>query len=186
MSMQIDVLQLLRSNRPRDVDRGISVILKSIQGSISAWVLSNGGTQEDAEDCTQEAITSFYSRLMNDPDLEVDNVDSYVFGSARYIWLNKKKKNNRLPQTDLGDYQIADDQFEGLQEDQLEVIMEAMESISESCRKLLVLFYFEKKNMTEIASLLEYKGIDSVKTKKYKCLSALRSLVTDKWKKGNG
>ena len=52
-----------------------------------------------------------------------------------------------------------------------------MDKISLICRKILILFYFEERNMADIARLLKFANADVVKAKKYQCKKALEEAM---------
>lgn len=184
--MKPDVVQLLRSNDTRKVDLGIRSLLKSIESRAMSWIKQQGGTRQDAEDCIQESIAAFYSRLLRNEDTDVVDPASYVLGILRYTWFDKINKKKRLPIQELPDFQIEDRLFDDDGDEQIRLILATIDGMSESCRRILTLFYFEKKSTSEISEILGYKGSDTVKTKKYKCLSSLREMVTTKWKDSHG
>ncbi len=49
--------------------------------------------------------------------------------------------------------------------------------MTDACKQILQLFYYEKKSMDEIALMLNYKNADTVKSKKSRCISTFNSNV---------
>jgi RNA polymerase sigma-70 factor (ECF subfamily) len=49
--------------------------------------------------------------------------------------------------------------------------------MSDSCKQILNLFYYEKKSMDEIALILNYKNGDTIKSKKSRCISTFNNNV---------
>ncbi|MFO0265838.1 MAG: RNA polymerase subunit sigma, partial [Cyclobacteriaceae bacterium] len=47
----------------------------------------------------------------------------------------------------------------------------------ETCRKVLMYYYFDEMSMQEIAEKLGFANTDTAKTKKYKCKQKLDELV---------
>ena len=52
-----------------------------------------------------------------------------------------------------------------------------MEQLGETCRKVLMYYYFDEMSMQEIADKLGFANTDTAKTKKYKCKQKLDELV---------
>lgn len=59
----------------------------------------------------------------------------------------------------------------------LNLLLRALESLPENCRKIFRQFYWEKKTMAEIALMLGLRGPDSAKTTKNRCMDKYRKLV---------
>jgi len=57
------------------------------------------------------------------------------------------------------------------------IIARCMEQLGETCRKVLMYYYFEEMSMQEIADKLGFANTDTAKTKKYKCKQKLDELV---------
>jgi DNA-directed RNA polymerase specialized sigma subunit len=52
-----------------------------------------------------------------------------------------------------------------------------LDKLGESCRKILMLFYYENLPMKEIVQHLHYENEQVVRNKKYKCLKELTEMV---------
>jgi len=72
------------------------------------------------------------------------------------------------PQTELSSY---------LKKDKIKSVTQAIDSLGDSCRRILDCYYFEQLSMAEIAYQLGYKNKDTVKNLKYKCLKRLLSII---------
>lgn len=68
---------------------------------------------------------------------------------------------------------------ESYQKKMIEVSNMALEKINEKCQRLIKLFYLEKKNMEEIASILEYSSANVAKTSKLRCFKKLLDEVRE-------
>jgi DNA-directed RNA polymerase specialized sigma subunit len=56
----------------------------------------------------------------------------------------------------------------------------ALSKLGEPCKSLIEAYYFQKKNMQEIAANFGYTNADNAKTQKYKCLMRLKKLFFTK------
>jgi RNA polymerase sigma factor (sigma-70 family) len=57
------------------------------------------------------------------------------------------------------------------------IILKCIEQLGETCKKVLMYYYFEEMSMQEIADKLGFANTDTAKTKKYKCKMKLDELV---------
>jgi hypothetical protein len=49
--------------------------------------------------------------------------------------------------------------------------------LGEPCHELLGFYYFGRKTMEEISTIMGYKNPDTAKNQKYKCMERLRKMV---------
>ncbi len=107
---------------------------------------------------------------------------TYFMGIAKLKYKEWVRKQGLLIEEDEGRRQLALDvemykeilYGEG-ENTQLEIIADCISHMSERCREILTLFYYEEKNLDDI--MLELKTFESknaLKTAKYKCMENLR------------
>jgi RNA polymerase sigma-70 factor (ECF subfamily) len=73
--------------------------------------------------------------------------------------------------------QIVDEPDEPEYEESFQLARRALQKLGDPCRKLIELFYYEKKSITEIADEMDYKNPETAKNQKCKCMARLRKLV---------
>ena len=56
-------------------------------------------------------------------------------------------------------------------------LMEVLAVLGESCKNILVLYYYENRSMKEILASSGYENEQVVRNKKYKCLKKLEELI---------
>ncbi len=61
-------------------------------------------------------------------------------------------------------------------EELFKILEVAMHELGEPCRTVLDMYYYKNYGIDQIAEALNYKGNDSAKTQKYKCLTRLKKL----------
>jgi len=59
-------------------------------------------------------------------------------------------------------------------------LRDLVDGLGESCRKILLLFYYENMTMKEILYHLPYENEQVVRNKKYKCLQQLTEMIKNK------
>ena len=56
-------------------------------------------------------------------------------------------------------------------------VMNLIEELGETCKKILVMFYYEELSMKEILDRLDYENEQVVRNKKYKCLKQMEQML---------
>lgn len=139
-----------------------------------------GGTREDCREVFQEALYSLLVKTQN-PEFELKtSFRGYLVQSCFYLWLKARKQQQLwLP---LFSQEFGVDPgttvLEGLEEkDQLLMSMYvALRKISSACRRVLELFFLEKRSDKFIAASMGY-SVQFVKNKRQRCLKTLRSII---------
>ena len=169
----------LRCGIKSRVNKAILEIYKAIEPKVTHFVLRNSGTRADAEDLIQEGLATIYMLLRSsDFDLQTDVV-AYLYGVCKNKWYKKIKKDKRLPLSEFRDYKVVEEEKDDREEEMIALIADMVCELSPECQKLLQSFYFDKKTMKTIAQELSYNSEGVVKSKKYKCMTALRKKVLD-------
>lgn len=152
---------------------------------IEMYILKNNGSMPQAKDTYQEAFIAVWKNIKEDKFVPTNEtaVQGYLYTIAKNKWLDflkssKYKKtvpyiNNSTEDTFLETFETED----VLQEDEkLQNTMQAFNQLGDGCKKLLKLFYFNKKSLRTIAEELAIEEA-SARNKKYRCIQKLRELV---------
>ena len=148
----------------------------------SGYIKQNSGTEEDAEDIFQELVLVFIDILKKDKFRGESSVSTFLYALTRNIWLNELNRRGRS--------KIRDEIFEkGKDKTDLDVshliadretkmqLMNVVEKLGETCKKILLAFYFENLAIREILQNLNYENEQVVRNKKYKCLKQLQEMM---------
>ena len=142
------------------------------------FVLSKNGNHEEAKDLFQEGITILYIQIINNKFREESNIKTYLFSICRnlfYQQIKKKQKENEM-EKNQPKLEIATSE-EQPQDEKVLAVFQVFNTLGKDCQRILELFYFEKLSMTEIAKEFGFKGEQSAKNKKSKCIRKLRSMI---------
>jgi len=150
---------------------------------LSRYVLNNSGSEQDAEDIFQEVMVAFINLVRAGKFRGESTVRTFLFSLNKNIWLNDLKRRGRTEARELR-YEKQNDQQDATADVAMELsqtkaqLMQAIESLGENCRKILLLFYFENRSMKEMLAHLPYENEQVVRNKKSKCLKKLEEIVT--------
>lgn len=167
-----------------------SITLKRIYTSnypkIEALVLKNSGTKEHAKDIFQEAFLAVWQNVKQDkfvPKSE-SSINGYLYTIAKNKWMDVLRSQGykkTITASQLSHFEVKDDENNGIDDDilkdkRLEDIMLAFKNLGKACKRLLSMFYFEKKSMNLIAGELNLDSA-STRNKKYRCMQKLRQIA---------
>jgi RNA polymerase sigma-70 factor (ECF subfamily) len=130
---------------------------------------------EDIEDIYQDTIIVFYNNIRRGLLVEINSsLSAYIIqiGKIKLIQFTEKQENARSIRTNFVDNEITEDEYDQRIDQAVKFIFSKM---SDACKQILNLFYYEKKSMEEIALILSYKNADTVKSKKRRCISQFSS-----------
>lgn len=132
---------------------------------------------EDIEDVYQDTIIVFYQNIKRGVLTEItSSLSAYIIqiGKIKLIQhLEFNAKNNAL-ESKLLDKELHQDEYNHKIDKAVKFIFSKM---TDACKQILHLFYYEKRSMDEIALMLNYKNADTVKSKKSRCVSNFNSNV---------
>ena len=147
--------------------------------AIRQFIKTHGGNEDDAKDCFQDALMILYRNALK-PEFELTaSVNTYLYSVCRFLWKDQLKKKNRESDTELKDIPMEDISTALQQEEEAKFLQQVLSKLGQKCSEILQLFYYEKKNMEEIAQELGYTSVDSAKTQKYKCLERAKQMASE-------
>ena len=168
-------------------------VLKEIYGEfrnefISWSVRGFSCTQDEAKDVFQMVVTIFYENVVSGKMTQLtSSLKTYLFSIGKNRLHRQYRQKTNRPETTFEDfyfdesimgsedffYEELDDEYEN----KLNNVQKGLEKLGDPCRKILVQYYYEQKNVDEIVAEMKYKNSDTLKNLKYKCLKRLRKLV---------
>jgi RNA polymerase sigma factor (sigma-70 family) len=93
------------------------------------------------------------------------------------LWRKELERKSRLSNEEKDDVEYQD-----MESDERErIIRECINELGDTCRRILMYYYFDGMSMNDIAEKLGYANTDTAKTKKYKCKKRLDDLVKSKY-----
>ncbi|MBL7740030.1 MAG: sigma-70 family RNA polymerase sigma factor [Chitinophagaceae bacterium] len=150
--------------------------------SLSWYVINNNGSRQDAEDVFQEVVVSFIDLVQKDKFRGESSIRTFLFSLNRHIWLNELKRRGRALAREEK-YEKGQDRTEMdvshfmTGREAKEQVMNLVGQLGETCRKILVMFYYNNSSMKDILESLNYENEQVVRNKKYKCLKQLEQII---------
>jgi len=146
-------------------------------------VKNNNGSQQDAEDIFQEVVVNFIELVQKDKFRGESSVKTFLFSMTKNTWLNELKKRGRSDARELKYEKMKDKEEMDVshliaEREAKKQVMDIVSQLGDTCKKILVMFYYENLSMNEILANLEYENEQVVRNKKYKCLKQLEQMIT--------
>jgi RNA polymerase sigma factor (sigma-70 family) len=139
-----------------------------------------GGSNIVAEDLLQEAIIVLWQNVVSGRFEVSAKISTYISAVVRNKYLNEQRKmqaiSNLSPDEDHKDHNPSPLDIM-VSEEKTRLVEKALRQLNDVCRKILMLFYFEKRSLTDIARLLHFANEQVAKSKKYQCKKALKDIV---------
>ena len=177
------LLEMLRSDTSPDA--AIKHLYRSQFNITTAYIKQNNGNDEDAEDIFQEVILVFIEMVKKDKFRGESSISTFLYSLTRNIWLNELKKRARS--------KLRDEKFEQqksttdmdtshyiIYREIKTELMQLVHGLGETCKKILLAFYFDNLGMKEIVQATDYENEQVVRNKKYKCLKQLEQMIAAK------
>jgi RNA polymerase sigma factor (sigma-70 family) len=138
---------------------------------------------DDGKDIYQMTILIFNDNVKSGK-LEnlVSSVKTYLFAIGKNVAresMRKAKRTTRINQEEWLKEHMVDEADHQVEESAFSTAKLALQKLGQPCQKLVELFYYEKKSMEEIGTLLNYKNAETAKNQKCKCMARLRKLFEE-------
>jgi len=173
--------QIIEGIRKRD-NRLLTLVYKELFPVVRYYVLSNGGTSDDAKDVFQEAIIVIFKQISHNSFEIKTGFEAYLYGISRLVWL-KTLRNRATHDRSILQIEEPESSYlpsENMVEEELELRLfrKYYLKLGVECQKMLRLFS-EGTPYEEIALLMGYKSEKIVRNKKYKCKETLIKMIQE-------
>lgn len=177
---QDDLIRTIRTQG----EGALAAVYENYRDEFLLWIIREYKcSMDDGKDIYQLAILIFYDNIKTGKLQHlVSSVKTYLFGIGKNIARESQRKGKRFVPIDkekwLKEY-LIDEPSETVDDDLFAKARVALEKLGQPCQRIVELFYFEKKSMTEISDALGYKNPDTAKNQKCKCMARLRKLFQE-------
>lgn len=164
-----EIIDLIRKGRR---EKPIKQLYKEFP-KIKNNILKSGGNKIIAEEIFNDSLMLLIEKVSNPDFVLTSKLTTYLFGINRFLWKNELRKQNKHHELEWTDTLIisADDiDYNEEKEEKLNKMEQILSTISDKCKQIINLFYYQNMKMVEIAERLGYTSVNSAKTQKYKCM----------------
>lgn len=161
-----------------DRERTLERIYAKTYPMVRHYVKENKGTDEDAKDIFQEALIAYYEKAIDGQLTLTSSVSTYLMGICKNLWRQELSKRacktglSHAPVDEIGEEIMVDD------EQSTATLMTFVEQLGETCKSILVSFYYFGQRLEQIAEQHGYRSVRSATVQKFKCLERLRKAVS--------
>ena len=146
---------------------------------VSSYVASHGGDEADGEDMLQEAIIVLWQNVCSGKFELTSKLSTYILAIVKNKWSAERRKRSRFSE------ELPVDATDGkpsslenvLREEKMAAVKNALEALKPPCKELLRLFYFEERNLQDIARILGFANAEVAKSRKYQCKRSLEMIL---------
>jgi RNA polymerase sigma factor (sigma-70 family) len=147
-------------------------------------VVKNKGTEEEAKDVYQDALVVFWQKAQSKDFVLSSKISTYLYSICQNLWRKELDRKNRMNTQELDDIDKAEiDNTD--KEERIKIVQKCLNSIGETCRTLLMYYYFDDLSMQEIADKMGFANADTAKTRKYKCKQELDNKIKELYTKSD-
>jgi len=158
-------------------------LYRSSRPPVTAYVMRNSGTPDDAEDMLQEALVILWERVRSGRFTYEAKLETFIVGTVKNLWWRRLARARReipsAPDPDTPDPDPCSPLDALVESEESGLLAAALRRIGDQCRTLLLLFYWEEMTMEDIARKMGFANADTAKAKKYQCKKALADAVKE-------
>lgn len=171
-NLQMDEKEVFERIQKGD-EKALELIYKKYYRMMTKLVITNSGTEEEARDVYQDALIVFWQKARSGNLVMTAKMSTYIYSICQNLWRKELDRKKRLSNEEKDGSQSMD--MDGPEREK--IIAKCMDQLGDTCRKVLMYYYFDEMSMQEIAEKLGFANTDTAKTKKYKCKQKLDELV---------
>lgn len=174
------LVEIIRNEQ--DINPVLRFLYRQHFDSLRNYIEQNNGSRQDAEDIFQEVLISFIELVKLGKFRGDASVKTLLFAMNRNTWLNELKRRGRALVREKAFEKGKELEDPGAQahiagRESRNQVLSVVESLGDTCKKILLGFYYENLSMREILERTGYETEQVVRNKKYKCLKQLEQML---------
>jgi RNA polymerase sigma factor (sigma-70 family) len=158
----------------------IDMLYKKVFPQIKIYIKNNRGNKEQAEDIFHDAIIKLIVKVRNKELGEESDLYAYLFVMAKNMWIVKAKRDQKVQFVEEvveSGYDAADSEDVSESGEKTKAMEEALSSIGEKCKELLMLTFYLNYSLKEAAEKLGISNEEVAKTNQYRCKKKLFEVI---------
>ncbi|MEM7548908.1 MAG: RNA polymerase sigma factor [Bacteroidota bacterium] len=156
-------------------------IYKDNYPKVSHMIFQKGGNEEDARDVFQDSMIVFHKMVLENRFREESGINTLIYAISRNLWYQKLKKTKKHE-----DLSVVEDtkgvdvtmDWDGFTQEK--VVRSLINELSEDCRKIIRLYYYNEWSMQDIQNEFGLSSSQAAKNKKYRCMKNLMDIFKKK------
>jgi len=154
-------------------EKALELLYQKYYRMMTKLVITNSGTEEEARDVYQDALIVFWQKATAGNLILTSKMSTYIYSICQNLWRKELDRKKRLTNEEKDTAVLLDTESN----EREKILAKCIDQLGETCKKVLMLYYFEEMSMQDIADKLGFANTDTAKTKKYKCKKKLDELV---------
>jgi RNA polymerase sigma factor (sigma-70 family) len=154
-------------------EKALEFLYKKYYRMMTKMVITNSGTEDEARDIYQEALIVFWQKANSGDLVLTSKMSTYIYSICQNLWRKELDRKKRLSNEEKDSAVIVD--LDAPERER--IILKCIDQLGDTCKKVLMYYYFDELSMQDIADKLGFANTDTAKTKKYKCKQKLDELV---------
>jgi RNA polymerase sigma factor (sigma-70 family) len=175
-----ELIELLMSGVASKNDLALAYLYKKNYRMVASYIQRNSGTAPDAEDVFQDSMIVLYNQVKRGSFRVESSLGTYLYGIAKNIWYKRLRKAGRETELTIEHESIVSEESHLKvleQTDKSNLIAALLEELGEKCKEVLLLYYFEKLRLRDIADRMNWGSEQVAKNNKARCMKKMRELV---------
>jgi RNA polymerase sigma factor (sigma-70 family) len=171
----------------RGDETAIREVYKAHRSGFVKWATYYYNFDEDtASDVFQDAVILFYENVRKGRLTELSSsLKTYLYAIAKNVITNRSGyyKKVQVNSETVETSRLESDQLDAdlMLSERQRLVGDLLNKLGEPCRSILELFYFKSYAMDAIASELNYKNENVVKSQKLRCITELKKMVKTRY-----
>ena len=165
-----------------NLDATVHHLYQNYFDTLSSFVCTNSGNEEDAEDFFQETLVVFINVVRQGKFRGDSSIKTFLYSIMRNLWLNELKRRNKALIRETTHYEQSEKEannvYEAVQENEItKQILTFFDRLGKNCKKILVMYYYQEMSMEDIALAMNYESEQIARNTKYKCRKRLTAIL---------
>ncbi len=178
-----EIIEQLQFGNSQSVDKALIYLHRQVYRTVVSFVKKYKGSDADCEDLFQDGLVALY-RLAKDGKLKKDatNVEAYLYTICRNLWYKQLQKRKETVEVDENANSVPIEElalYSLMEEEKKAAIDQLLSRIGDSCKRLLVYYFYDRLRLKQIAELMDYASEQVAKNKKSECMKKLRTLASE-------
>jgi len=164
-------------------NKAFRILYKNILPKVKAYIITNNGSEQDAEDIFQEAIIILVRKIREKKFRKGEKIEPYIFTISKYLWIDKVRANT--VHAKYQNYAERNKEISDAVHEQIELkerrndIDTILAQLGTKCYDLFKQLLTGNTDYKEIAELIKVGSKDVVKTYKNRCKKKLIELLNN-------